>query len=356
MAQRQQYIPNDPYEEPYPRPSHHREKVVVAEETYTSRTVWLYGCCVFWFVLIVSLFIVMIVYYNNTNNFHYHMDQIISEMNEENSFQTDLKNMVSFSSMAVTALSQRFLKHNHLSLCYADLLRSESDTKSPLVPVIDQLSEDKNPYYYVLDMKLTMEFDVDTKPYLALGQSLSPSQRYMTIAYLVTSTYTRFSTIKLIESGLDNKNKALVRTKEIILCSNNPSLGAKACSGLNDDKYGSTGLFVKNTKLVVMSKLGSWPVSNNTRPGAPLPANGRDGKNTPPPKQYEGDYVEQYDIVHTDNKINEYKIEEDFTKDVRLYNVVFYQLTSPVTSESARYTQSDYKETLVLALKPNKCK
>jgi hypothetical protein len=336
------------------------DEVIVSEETLTTRQWWLWGFCCIVIVALVIFFIVSIVYWSRWNtwsSWSTRMDQIVSELSDENSFQTDIKNMVSFSSLAITAFAKQFSKPKKVSLCYADFLQSDTpDGKSPLTVVENQLLEDKDPYTYVLDLKLSMEFDVDVRTYLPHGDSLTENQRWMTLTYLITSTYTRFTTIKLVESALDNKNQALVKVKEIVLCSNNPTVSTRICGGVNDGESGATSLFVEGTKIVVMSRMNPWlEEGKNTSHGKPKALVSKsDQQKQLQEQQKQQETLEQFDLAHSDGTFNKYRIEKDFTKDVRLYNVVFYQLHPSLNEESVRY--SNYKEVPVLSIKPSKCK
>lgn len=348
---RQQYTGEDP-EEGYQPSAYSSKSKYVPDESIPARKLWLYGFCACIILsLVVVVGIVVFSWYRGGVD-HHHVDQMIAELNEDNTMQLDTKNMVSFSALSTEAQSTRLIKNaNRLSLCYADLLKSDADDgKSPLYVNVDQLSEDKNPFYYMLDLKLSLTFDVNALLYMREPSlQYETGRRYMTIAYLITSTYTRFSTIKLVETGLDAKNRALIRTNEIILCSDNPALqSTRACTNTLTDE-GS--LFIKNTKLLTMSKLVPWGIRKNTTSSLP----GRVTTSMPPLSSEDKVASEngQYDIVHTDGRINTYKLADDFTRDLRMYNIIFYRAI-PGNSEEARY--STFKETPVLTLKPNKCK
>ena len=260
-------------EDAYRPPRHHRHELkekVIVEEKYSSSQVWLWGFCCVIVIFFVVLFIVSIFYWGRVDNFRNHMNQFVSEVTEQNSIQSDTKNMISFSALAATALtqSQHIIKTNKLGLCYTDILKSDTDdpkssTSLSTVSVNEEISYDKSAYYFALDFKMSLEFDVDVSSYVLKSKTLDRTQRYMTLSYLITSSYTRFSTIKLIETGLDIKTKTLMRTKEVILCSNNPSFESIPCSSFDDSNTNNiapnrNSIFIKNTKLIVMSKLVPW--------------------------------------------------------------------------------------------------
>ena len=355
-----------------PRPAR-KERIVVEEKGYSTTQIalWVFCCCIV--VGTIIFFIVAIVYFNREDNFQHHMNTVIDELINQNTQQTDSKNMVSFSALAVRALNKArtLIGGTRKAICYTELLSAYSPPGNgqqqqgppPLTVVADQLStkDENNTRQYALDFKITMEFDVDASNYVLNSQHLDQSQRYMTLSYLITSTYTRFSTIKLVESGLDTRQQRLIRTKEIILCSNNPLMNAKPCVATNVGEA-LASLFIKNTKLATMSKLVPWidraarfAPSGDGGGGKPRStqapvARSHGGSGDSDERAYAS---EQYDIVLGDSTINNYKAEEDYTRDVRFYNVEFY---APVTPADGNARFQSFQERIVLTVRPNKCK
>lgn len=344
----------------------HKERIVLEEKGYSTTQVALWAFCCVIVVGAIIFVVVAIVYFNREDNFQHHMNGVIDELINQNTQQTDSKNMVSFSALAVRALNKArtLLGGTRMAICYTELLSAyipppgsnHQQGPPPLTVVADQLStkDEDNTRQYALDFKITMEFDVDASNYVLNSQHLDQSQRYMTLSYLITSTYTRFSTIKLVESGLDTYQQRLIRTKEIILCSNNPLMTAKPCVATNVGDA-LTSIFIKNTKLATMSKLVPWvdrSARNASGGGKPRPTQA-------PVARSHGDDTErtyaseQYDIVQGDSTINNYKAEEDYTRDVRFYNVEFY---APVTPAEGTARFQSFQERIVLAVRPNKCK
>ncbi len=328
---------------------------IMPEESGTGRK-WYYGFCGCFLLTIVILFGIFAYSYHRGGVDHSHIDQILAELNDDNTLQLDTKNMVSFSALATRSISDRLIGNkNRISLCYSDLLKSDTDDgKGSLVDNVDQLTVDKKPFYFILRSKLTMEFDVNAMLYMRDVTQYEHTRRYMTVSYLITSSYSHFSTVKLIETGLDTKNKALIQTNEVILCSDNPNLqGTRTCTSNGIQEEGNDGLFIKNTKLLTMSKLVPWGGAtrkNNSRPDKPVSI----PLSTPNSDSSVARENEQYDIATSDNNINNYKVAEDDTKDVRFYNIIFYRLAPSVSSESSRY--NTFKEEPVLVIRQNKCK
>lgn len=339
--------------------SSYRPKLV-PDDSISGRQLWMYGFCGCIILSILLFFGFFVFSWHRGGVDHGHVDQMIAELNDDNTQQIDTKNMVSFSALATPeSQSQRLIKNNNrLSLCFADLLRADTEdpTRSTLVINVDQLSEDRNPYYFMLDLKLTLSFDVNAVQYMRNLQQFEMSRRYMTVAYLISSSYSHFSTVKLIETGLDTKNRALIRTNEIILCSDNPAnQNVRGCGSQSE----SGVLFVKNTKLLTMSRMVPWQPQGSARKNTTRESNGRTSIPVAPKTDDndDGNSVEngQYDIMHTDENINAYKVSEDFTKDVRMYNIVFYR-QAPSTGDEASQRYSSFREVPVLAIKPSKCK
>ena len=329
------------------------------DDSVPARTLWLYGFCACIVLTILVFFGFTFFTWHRGGVDHDHINRVIAELNEDNTQQLDTNNMISFSALSNEAQSQRIVKlTNRLSLCYADLLRTDTDDGRSVIVNggVDQLSDDKKPFYYMLSAKLTLKFDIDPALFMRDPSNYDHTRRYMTVAYLITSGYSRFSTVKLVETGLDTKNHALLRTNEIILCSDNPNAhNARPCGGSLDES-GNDGLFIKNTKLLAMSRLVQWGGAgarkqNNTRSTT-------HGITTATPKTVgdttTNDDDSQYDIVHTDGAATAYKAADDFTRDLRMYNIVFYRTVPSGEVQSARFTT--FKEEQVLTIRPNKCK
>jgi hypothetical protein len=345
------------------------------ESKYTNAQFMLWGFCCLIILLFVVMFIVSIVYWHRGDHFRGHMNRVVSDLIEQNSAQADTRNMVSFSALQASAAERAqhaVLKNNRYAFCYTDLLWTETDEQGAVLQSVpDQLQVRERAYYYALDLKLSVEFDTDTSSYVLNAQRLDSSQRYMTLSYLITSTYTRFSTIKLVESGLDARTRMLVRTRDIVLCSNNPLLNSRPCSSsaLLDDSLTAeraiTSIFVKNTKLIVMSKLP--PQQTTTGGGNSKARNSSDQrKKQPPPDAEAGDTAdrtntaasaEQYDIVRSDSSMSRYRLDEDFTRDIRVYNIEFYRaVPTGADTSGEREREPVFKESMVFHVRPNKCK
>lgn len=324
---------------------------IISEEPsgYTTRHFILYGIC--GCLAVTFIVLVSILFFNSYRGGidHHKVDQMIAELNEDNTMQLNTRNMVSFSTLSTSLYSgEQLIKKNRLSLCYADLMKADTDDgKGVLTMNADQLSEDKNPFFYMLDIKLTLTFNVDPMLYMRDLQQIDIDRHYMTVAYLISSNYAHFSTIKLVETGLDTRNKALIRTNEVILCSDNPNNQyARSCTANNG---GEESIFIKNTKLLAMSKLVPWSGSNTQK-------RKNTTRTTEPTLKPSGSATTdngQYDITHTDSNINSYKVSDDFTRDLRMYNLVFYRLL-PQTESNTRF--ATLKEEPVLSIKPSKCK
>lgn len=334
-----------------PRAEYDETRVAV-DSWYWSRHAWAYVCCCVLITLLVVILIVSIVYWTNDDQHHSHVMGIISDMLDKNSLLSDAKNMVSLSSVfslvANAAGGGKNGKLRPLSLCFTDLLRADGDGYNATLRVAQNMMPDPASYDYAVDMKMTMDFNVDPAAY-----KVDPSLHWMTISYLMTSTYTRFSSIRLLESGLDTQNRALVNTKEIFLCANNPAMNTRVCS--TGDSTGPA-LRVKNSKLVVLTRLeeGAGARPGGTRKPKQL-TSGTDGAeaNSNTPKT--GLDADQYDILKSDDKMSKYTVEEDFTKDIRVYNVLFYRSAHKEGSSTGHRVNS-YEEKLALIVKPNKCK
>jgi hypothetical protein len=167
---------------------HHKEKIIVDEKGYSTTQVWLYAFCCIVVTSFIVLFLVSIIYWSREDNFQHHMKSVIDELITQNTMQTDSKNMVSFSSLAASALSQarRIFKRNRMAVCYTELLETTTPpgdlTRTvTLTTVTNQLDKTDEMFRYALYFKLTMEFDVDVSNYMLDSQHLDQSQRYKCI-------------------------------------------------------------------------------------------------------------------------------------------------------------------------------
>lgn len=345
------------------------------EKVWTVRSVCLYGtCCIILIALLVS-FGITVAYWTTEGKFRHDVYETINDITEKNSFLSDSKNMISLSSFENLwngLTSQNLIKQRHLTLCTTELLKADSEAPSAALVIAsdprDQIMYDQNAFFYALDFKISLEFGVDLGTYVMNAKHLDSSKTYMTLSYLITSSYLKFSTVKLIENALDTRGKALIKTREIILCSNNPSLDARPCSGGGANP---NTMFVKNTKLLPMARKPSIILENpdntatNKSRVSLAPPQDRRGKTLPPAgtvaEEEEDD--DSYDILYgeKDELINRYKVEDDFTRDIRIYNVLFYKSidetpSSTPDNDNTYHRNKQFKESLAFVVKPTKCK
>lgn len=343
-----------------------------SERVWTVRSVCTYATCCIIVVALLVTFGAAFVYWTTEGKFRQNVYQAINDISEKNSFLSDSKNMISLSSFENLwngISSQNLIKQRHLTLCTTELLKADSEKPNASLNIAsdprDQILYDQDAFFYALDFKLSFEFGVDLTTYVLNAQHLDATKTYMTLSYLITSSYLRFSTVKLIENALDARGRTLIKTRDIILCSNNPSLDARPCSSTASPNT----MFVKNTKLLPMARKPSIALDHpsNSTTGS-TPQNHRAGKTVAPttrdgerPAVAEED--DSYDILHGENEevINRYKVEDDFTRDIRIYNVLFYKTVDPVTTttndnDGTFHRTKQFKESLVLIVKPSKCK
>lgn len=405
---------------------------------HTTAQLWCWGAVCIIVIAFIVLWIVSIVFWNNTSHITSHVNSMIEEMNNKNKELVDSNNLFSFSSLPRSHLSPDDPRLNYgggtnqkrLTLCHTDIIIQKENTtylksskssssrdNSDIYDeyIIEEDIDDNHHHnhndYYALDVKMTIDFDIDSTQYFFNkndNKDIKQVKRYMMVSYALTSSFTKFSTIKLVEDGLDLINKRLIRTNEIILCSNNPYLDYKPCHS-DDEGNNENTMFVKNTAIATMSRLMSTkegiryynkllkqlhkkenhhnknvnktdddndnsekeqeqeenkqqPQQDNTN----KEIQHDDNENNEEEDEEDGEYdysksrYTQYDIQHTtDVNINKYKSIEDFTKDIRIYNLVFYRILQPHDkniNDTNDKNQRIYKENTVLMIRPNKCK
>jgi hypothetical protein len=285
-----------------------------------------------------------------------------------------------------SVLSQK--SKNHLFLCYTNLYLTQKDLKNEsLIEVIDYHThfheDDKDEddlvrrrrrdasrkvnkmtrktndaYYYMIDAKIMIEFNVDLTKLIKNEDDLkrlkSTKKPFMSIQSDIKSNYHHFSTIKLVELGLDAQTRLLKKTHNpMTLCSQNPLLHEVPCYQEN-----SPLLSVNYKKVTSMSHLsstihGSDLTSSFKEETKDLVFDKQDSK------------VLKTSSFTTDSRLNEteatydlsnnnngdvYKIKE-FIEGVRIYSIQFFRKVD----NSNENEELVYDETIVLSVNPNKC-
>jgi hypothetical protein len=135
---------------------------------------------------------------------------------------------------------------NRLSLCYTGFYFTLTDDDNATLTELEPAStttttitkkarrKDKDPFYYLIDARLIFHFNVDLEKLIKDGDRLnhlkSLNRPFMSIQSDITSNYHQFSTIKLVEMGLDAHSRLLKPLHTpIILCSQNPYIKKIPC-------------------------------------------------------------------------------------------------------------------------------
>ena len=331
-----------------------RDELIASEETVPRSSIWFYGLGIILCIgLVIILLIAVSVQWGQWGTYRNYMQNAISEITGENTYRTDTRNMISLSALASSASNAVTSIFKRKAFCYTDILRGDTDDgRGTLTPVIDQLTNEKDPFYYAFNYQMTMEFDVDVNSYVQHGGTLEKDAKYMIIAYHITSSYTHISTIKLIERALIVGGKTLRDTNEIYLCSDVPAIGARSCTEGGVMAGEDARLFVKHSLLVPITKIEKLPgPDDDDDDNSRNSSNNARATRAPTTRSANHGNVRQYDITHKDPSMTRYKAEEDFTKDIRLYNVIVYHAPRPEKGD--RY--GNLKETVAFSFKVNKC-
>lgn len=329
-----------------------------------------YGCC-FLVVVIFLVFAIMVpIYLSRTDRFEHDMDHRMRELqlNNDETASSSAESKESFFSLMSVMTSN---KKKVYPLCYLNVFYSKNGTsKDPLYPLTETIAEIlegdmKNYYYYQLNIKLRLTFNVDASSILGGGtvktnprlKFIDVSRKYMTIDYNITSNFGYFSTIKLEELEFNVDEQSIKPITNSILCTNNPNI---ATTSMRCDK-----LISNNILALHRSEL--TPVFNSLMD--------------------EEEIVKKKHMTTTTSlniKNDEEMLFYDQLKSnilgVRLYNIVFYQQeytdnnnpydtnnnddnipdrirknrTAPPVLHS-RLNNKHYRERKVLTIQPRKC-
>jgi hypothetical protein len=344
---------SDPYTTEIPR-----NEPPTTAKTYTSTQLWLWGfcCCIVVFLVIVG--IVSLFYWNSFDHFHqWAVDKVnalsVAQAESAVNHPAGYGNVVSLSALKPGVSSR--VKPFVLSALRLFQTSGDNPSSAPLLPLDNELVADEAQAHYSVFVEVTLAYDVDVSRLALNAQRLDQSQRYMRIAYVISSTYADFSTVKLIETTLNRESNSLQRTKEIVLCSNNVLYDSQACS-----LKAATSLFVKNTGLMIMShrqqdeeQEDEQEVPETPTRKPPTRTNTTGGPARPPARPgaptgggaMKSDQL--YFVEGGSQSQRPLALEEDFTRDISFYSVVFYR---PTTGGNGG--RKPMVETAVLTVRP----
>lgn len=312
-----------------------------------SRSAWFAVACFAIFLVVVILIAVLWPYTVTTTQSN---AMSIHSLNEKLAAQ----HRSDFETEGMYSLSRAFHTHqpHTLALCHMGLYRTSSASASDLRVVQDaglHVGEKHgSERYYVVKAHFNIQFNVDALSLSGvtarkLQQQLQVyDEHYQLVHYEMASSFTDFSTVRLIESELDVHKNQLKVKREFIACSNNPSLDVKRCHNLVD------GLMaMNNTRLVTMDnptkekKQKKDPV-NETAP-ATVKAKTVSGKTTA--SELESD--QGVDLT-PEVKESLKQLKNEITH-LRMYHIQFYH------AEKGARDSDSFKETLILTVEPSKC-
>lgn len=365
---------------------HHHEK---HGHHHHSNTLWWVTCIGCFVVMAIVIMAIGFAYWYRVDvntatisNLAHKQQQLIQSSNKDISQWNDLRNIYSQESSSSS---------NRLSLCYSNIYYTKYDRQNASLEEIENYydhvgipggsvvskrrMEDKkivrttnDYYYYSLKASLSIEFNVDLEKLIKNGNDLArlkaTKRPFMSIQSDITSNYHHFSTIKLLELGLDAQTRLLRQTHDpIILCSNNPYLKEVPCY---DEE--APLLSVKYVKVTAMSHLSST-------------MNGGGGNDQ--------DDDETHDLVYDKEKghgvttddgvdrkkkndtsltyemsLSQHKHGSDIYKlkglieGLRIYSILFYKEDTTKTTggdQDERKQELLYKELITLSVNPNKC-
>jgi hypothetical protein len=329
-----------------------------------SKYFWM-AICVFIIIVVVVLISVWIAYFWKVNvntatisNLAHRQQQLIQSNNKDITQWNDLKNIYSRDSTA-----------NRLSLCYSNIYYTTKDGKNASLEEVTNYyqhveSEAKKSdfYYYSLKASLSIEFNVDLDLLIKNSDDVTrlkaTKRHFMSIESDITSNYHHFSSIRLIEMGLDAKTRLLRQTHDpIILCSNSPFLREVPCYDEN-----APLLSVKYTKVTAMSRLSS-SMSNHEEDESEdetqdlvYDKEKKDDVKVVQPKKKNDTMTYEMALQQHKHGSNVYKL-KGLIEGLRIYSILFYKedSTPSKTSTEERKLELLYDEIVALAVNPNKC-
>lgn len=315
-------------EKPYAH-NHHHHHHGKHKDSYYNRYVrdgtWGAWICIgFFFIFFLVTIILLIVYGVQWNETNYHMHQLESKMKTENARLTN---------NGIYTVSNSAAHHKieyDLSLCHLEMYQLGPNDQDPaLVPMSNALERGGNEEdTFFVQSVLSMRYNVEAEKVLIDGFRGKGRGKYLILNYEFLTNYPQFSTIRLVESSLDVYEKSIRMTKDIILCSNNPSRRREAprCSRLTtaDD-------------LMLLNNTDFYPMESSTK----LVVRG----SSLAPTTTSRDASE--DVEEEEEEEEEVVLEEDIT-DLRFYELYCYRETDD--------KDDDFLEYLALVIKPTRCR
>lgn len=314
-------VEEKPYSHNHHHHHHHNQK---KKDSYYQRYVrdgsigaWI--CIGFFGIFFLTTIILLIVYGVQWNETNYHMHQLEIKMATENSRLTN---------NGIFTVSNSAAHHKiqySLSYCHLDMYQLSENEEDPLlVPMNSALGREEQETYFIQSV-LSMQYNVEPDKILIDGFKGKGRGKYMILDYEFLSNYPEFSTIRLVESSLDIYEKSIRHTKDIILCSNNPSKrrDAPRCSRLTtaDD-------------LMILNSTDFFPMESSTKLVI------RDTPSTFAPTSR--------DMTEEEEEEEEEVILEDDITDLRFYELYCYRETDD--------KDDDFIEYLSLIVKPSTCR
>jgi hypothetical protein len=343
---------------------------------------YLVGGCVALFVISLLIFSGLVISNFHHSNKHEHEIHHLSTQQQQ-LVQHDLSQLNAQGNI-YSVLSSK--AQNHLTLCYTNVYYTSKDFKNESLQEVDNYSDHihdesdvdyskkmrktSDKYYYMLDARIMIEFNVDLGTLIENEELLhrlrALRKPFMSIQSDITSNYHHFSTIKLVEMGLDAQTRLLKRTHEpVILCSQNPyKHDTRPCY---NKQQNSPLLSVKYTKVTTMSHLsasvhGSSLAMDASKDETQDLLNEKEQESTKTSNTIlannKNNETTTYDLLYSQFKSgNDIYHVKNFIEGIRIYNILLYkQATTTIERvDSVDEEELVFNEIVTLSIKPNKC-
>lgn len=317
---------------------------------------WAWGAylCVVFIFLGVFFFILAAVALGQSNHVKHHVEMRLSQFQETFEEQQTLRDGLSAKTVPIGALGKKHsdaTKQRHVALCASqsyyskkgDALLLNDDRLEVLTQTIDEIrhGDMKDYYYYHIHARLVLSTTTMASP-------KAQNRVYLVMTYNITSSFGRFSTVRLEELEFNAVDQSIGAMRSIVLCTNNPFMDVQRC----DASLTRRNILALGGEESVPLEI-ALPLTTVT---------------TTTPKETET--VHQEGLVDFEEEGDEEKNHKEKQRrqvmGLRLYNLVFYQAEEEIIATPENKTRShattgsldiadSYKEERILTLEPVQC-
>lgn len=311
---------------------HHKNKAYYERLREASWATWI--CLGFFFVFFVAITITLIVYcvqWNNTNNHIYALEQKLA---------MEKSRLTSNGIYTVSNSAEHHKIQYDISLCHMEMYQLSDTGDDPILTKPKNITEARerggeDDDTFQARVFLSMRYNVEADQLLAQSNVKGRVRgKYMILNYEFLTNYAEFSTVRLVEKTYDFYRKQNIVTKDVLLCSDNPSKRSHAtrCSRMTD----ADGIMLlNNTDFYPMDNARKLAIRGSL---SPTSTNSRDAvEDVEPIEEEEEERGEEEEVPVLEEEIS----------DSRFYELYCYRETDD--------KDDDFNEYLSLIITPEKC-